>query len=31
MIKAEGLPPPTTRSFTGHKLEQGKTVDANAA
>jgi hypothetical protein len=27
-IKLEGLPPPTTRSFTGHKLQQGKTVDA---
>jgi hemerythrin superfamily protein len=27
-IKAEGLPPPTTRSFTGHKLQQGHTVDA---
>jgi len=27
-FKAEGLPPPTTRSFTGHKLEQGQTVDA---
>ena len=27
-IKAEGLPPPVTRSFTGHKLQQGKTVDA---
>lgn len=30
-IKAEGLPPPVTRSFTGHKLEQGKTVEAKAA
>jgi hypothetical protein len=30
-IKAEGLPPPTTRSFTGHKLKQGTTVDAKAA
>jgi hypothetical protein len=30
-IKAEGLPPPTTRSFTGHKLKQGSTVDAKAA
>ena len=30
-IKAEGLPPPITRSFTGHKLQQGKTVEAKAA
>lgn len=30
-IKAEGLPPPTTRSFTGHKLLQGHTVEAKAA
>jgi len=30
-FKADGLPPPTTRSFTGHKLEQGHTVEANAA
>lgn len=30
-IKAEGLPPPTTRSFTGHKLLQGQTVEAKAA
>jgi len=22
-FKAGGLPPPTTRSFTGHKLQQG--------
>ena len=29
-FKAEGLPPPTTRSFTGHKLKQGHTVEANA-
>jgi hemerythrin HHE cation binding domain-containing protein len=29
-FKAEGLPPPTTRSFTGHKLQQGHTVDARA-
>jgi hypothetical protein len=28
-FKAEGLPPPTTRSFTGHKLEQGHTVEAS--
>jgi len=27
-FKAEGLPPPTTRSFTGHKLQQGHTVEA---
>jgi hypothetical protein len=25
-FKAEGLPPPTTRSFTGHELQQGRTV-----
>lgn len=25
-IKEKGLPPPKTRSFTGHKLEQGKPV-----
>ncbi|WP_428663827.1 hemerythrin domain-containing protein [Reyranella sp.] len=31
MIKSEGLPPPVTRSFTGHKLLQGKTVDSKAA
>jgi len=30
-FKAEGLPPPTTRSFTGHKLQQGCTVEAQAA
>ena len=30
-IKVEGLPPPTTRSFTGHKLQQGGTVEAKAA
>ena len=30
-FKAEGLPPPTTRSFTGHKLQQGHTVEAKAA
>lgn len=28
-FKAEGLPPPTTRSFTGHKLKQGHTVEAS--
>ena len=27
-IKKSGLPPPTTRSFTGHKLEQGAPVEA---
>lgn len=27
-FKAEGLPPPTTRSFKGHKLQQGHTVHA---
>jgi len=26
-IKAEGLPPPTTRSFTGHKLIEGAPVE----
>ena len=30
-FEAEGLPPPTTRSFTGHKLQQGRTVEAKAA
>jgi hypothetical protein len=30
-FKAEGLPPPTTRSFTGHKLKQGAIVEAKAA
>jgi hypothetical protein len=30
-FKAEGLPPPTTRSFTGHKLQQGRTIEAKAA
>jgi Hemerythrin HHE cation binding domain len=30
-FKLEGLPPPTTRSFKGHKLQQGKTVEAKAA
>ena len=23
-----GLPPPTTRSFTGHKMEQGKALES---
>ena len=27
-FKTEGLPPPKTRSFTGHRLEQGKEVAA---
>ncbi len=26
-FKAEGLPAPTTRSFTGHKLKQGQAVE----
>lgn len=30
-FEAEGLPPPTTRSFTGHKLQQGHTIEAKAA
>jgi hypothetical protein len=29
-FKAEGLPAPTTRSFRGHKLVQGRTMDAPA-
>ncbi|HEY8950427.1 MAG TPA: hemerythrin domain-containing protein [Rhizomicrobium sp.] len=29
-IKADGLPPPETRSFTGHKMRQGKPVDQEA-
>jgi Hemerythrin HHE cation binding domain len=29
-IKKNGLPPPTTRSFTGHELQQGEPVDAGA-
>jgi hypothetical protein len=29
-IQENGLPPPVTRSFTGHKLEQGRTLEANA-
>jgi Hemerythrin HHE cation binding domain len=29
-FKAEGLPPPTTRTFKGHKLKQGETVEATA-
>jgi len=27
-FKAQGVPPPVTRTFTGHKLKQGKTVVA---
>jgi len=30
-FKAEGLPAPMTRSFTGHKLQQGHTVEAKTA
>jgi len=30
-FKAEGLPAPVTRSFKGHRLQQGHTVDASAA
>jgi hypothetical protein len=30
-FKAEGLPPPTTRTFKGHKLKQGEAVEAKAA
>ncbi len=26
-FKADGLPPPTTRSFKGHKLKQGHTMN----
>lgn len=29
-IKANGLPPPRTRSFTGHKLTQGTPIHASA-
>ena len=29
-FKANGLPAPTTRSFRGHKLVQGHTMDAPA-
>lgn len=29
-IKKNGLPPPTTRSFTGHKMQQGEPVEASA-
>jgi hemerythrin superfamily protein len=30
-FESEGLPPPQTRSFTGHKLEQAKPVDGGTA
>jgi hemerythrin superfamily protein len=30
-IAKEGLPPPETRSFTGHKMVQGSPVEAEAA
>ena len=30
-FKAEGLPPPTTRTFKGHKLKQGVILTATAA
>ena len=30
-FKSDGLPPPETRSFTGHKLVQGEPVEAGAA
>jgi hypothetical protein len=30
-IKRDGLPPPKTRSFTGHKMQQGETVERTAA
>jgi hypothetical protein len=30
-FKAEGLPAPTTRSFTGHKLKQGQAVELKDA
>jgi hypothetical protein len=29
-FKAEGLPPPITRSFRGHKMQQGRTMDTRA-
>ena len=29
-FKSKGLPTPKTRSFTGHKLKQGHTLEANA-
>jgi hypothetical protein len=30
-FKAEGLPAPTTRSFRGHKLQQGHTMESGAS
>ncbi|HEY2033889.1 MAG TPA: hemerythrin domain-containing protein [Rhizomicrobium sp.] len=30
-IKRDGLPPPKTRSFTGHKMQQGEIVEQPAA
>ncbi len=30
-IKADGLPHPETRTFTGHELEQGEPVEEAAA
>ena len=30
-IKSDGLPPPKTRSFTGHKMQQGKPVEQASA
>lgn len=30
-FKAEGLPAPTTRTFKGHRLQQGHTIEAKAA
>jgi len=29
-IKKNGLPPPETRSFTGHKMEQGAPIEQRA-
>jgi hypothetical protein len=28
-FQSEGLPPPTTRTFKGHKLQHGQTIEAN--
>ena len=30
-IKSNGLPPPKTRSFTGHKMQQGEPVEQASA
>jgi hypothetical protein len=30
-FEADGLPPPETRSFTGHELQQGQPVDGGTA